>query len=321
MIYSKSPLAIAILVALSSNVFASTETCPDGVCAGPITSQEQADNIKFNDDKTTLNFKDDGFVLSNSETNDFSLRGKGDVIIKGSGTIIAFSADVGRDAAFRDMKNLTIESDNKDAKSTILLSGKGDKNLRFGITPGDHGEESVIDNLHIVANSGNALSVIPVLGGSELGVSIRAIKTVIETKAEDGIAVDLGGIFGSEEARADFTIGHSDTDETGQEVGLPEDAQRDITFKSPYLALKATNGAGFIVEAHRGKITFDGSVDVSKNGSMELGWGSPDNFDWFPDEWNEQGDEVYPPRYLEQINLIGGTHRSALSISNGALVT
>lgn len=340
--HSKSPLAIAILLALSSNVFAAPGAiCPGGVCEGPITQQAEVNDILFNDDKTTLTFKgNDGFDvgLSNDDLTRISkIEGKGDVTIKGNSTVINHTGP--SNVNIYGMKNLTIESDNVDGKATINLTGSDNemynhdehgeliasKKLIFGHAPGkDMTEGQYLDSLTITAKNGNAFTVKPEeRHDGKLDVRIRAKKVLIETEAKDGIAVEANGNYGLKKGYADFAFGYSE-DNDGNELGLPEDKDRDITLKSPNLALLATNEGGFIVEASGGELKFEGSVEVSKNGWLEAGWGNPDHLEWFPKEWiegeNDEETEYYAARYLDRITLLG-TKDSALKVENGGLVT
>lgn len=328
--HSKSPLTLAILLALSSPVFAAPGAiCPDGVCEGPITQQAEVDDILFNEDKTTLTFKgQDGFDVGLRQedlTRISRIEGKGDVTIKGSSTVINHTGF--SDVNIYGMKNLTIESDNVDGKATINLTGNDSqsKKLIFGHAPGkDMTEGQYLDSLTITAKNGNAFTVKPEEGhDGKLDVRIRAKTVLIETEAQDGIAVEANGNYGLKKGHADFAFGYSE-DNDGNEIGLPEDKDRDITLRSPNLALLATNEGGMIVEANGGKIHFDGSVEVSNNGWLELGWGKPEHFDKFPEEWLDEDSGYYNnnARFLDSIILSGSKNqKAALIMENGGFVS
>jgi len=331
--YSKSPLAIAILLALSSHVFADTgAVCPDGACAQPITTQTEINAISFNEDKTVLTFANgDGFVFTKQENASLT-NAKGDVSLHAKESVIKLSSD-GTESEHANL--FVIQGEN--LQSLTLSSEKGptvevstnDAQLKLGGSSGNYVNELTISAKDGVAVKGEAKKAGTYSGKFNTGdIYLYALNTTI--KSEKGNAIEAGGVdYGT---FAESVYSNENTDDSLdvyseiviEEVG-DKNHERKILIQSPEKSLVATNGGGLIVEGEGGEITFKGSVDVSKNGFLELGYGDYRTFEDFPDDWkdwDDEGagdDEPFKVRYLDKI-AIHGTTDSALKMSNGALV-
>lgn len=177
----------------------------------------------------------------------------------------------------------------------------------------------------ISVDNGSAFSVKNGPENTLATVKLNALDTRIQTNS--GIAMHLDGP--SDVSVQSILNGNNEIDDKLNK-------QRSVWLKSKDAqSLVVTNGGKFVVEGtdgaghDEGDVTFDGSVEISNNGSMEMGFGEFGTYKYFPVEWKEgEFDEgsAYV-RTLRKIDITGTKSTpnqdgktAALRVKDGALV-
>lgn len=155
-------------------------------------------------------------------------------------------------------------------------------------------------------------------------VKLNALDTRIQTNS--GIAMHLDGL-------SDVSV---QSILNGDQIDDKLNKQRSVWISSKDAqSLVVTNGGKFVVEGtdgagrDEGSLTFDGSVEISNNGSIEMGFGDFGTYQYFPAEWKEgESDEGSDyVRTMRSITITGTKSTpnkdgktSALRVNDGALV-
>ena len=312
--YSKNPLTVAILLALSSNVFAS-DVCVDGVCS-TITTQEQLNHVGLNGQTAsdiTLNFAQSGISGSDPSHGDLDVQGNKNVVtLNGKGTVLSLGNEQKslQLMSVYGMDSLVIESENTDGKGAIHLVNSNTELLLGRKENTSKGE--YLKSLRISSENG---PVFHVEAGQSDGTSsqklddwalksdvrIYALNSYLETK--NGIAIIADG-----DSNDIMEGAHSDI----EFVDIGDKAQT-VTIISPDKAIKATNGGGFMVSA--GSVDIQGSIEVDRNAWVELGY---DNKYTFPPAWVDNGFETDPQsKVLEKVSIVSDSKTPALNFADG----
>lgn len=317
---SKTPVALAIMLALSGTAFAQTT----------ISSQDQIDEIQWNNTETTLNFDTDGFKSTSAFLN---VKGQGGKLsITGPGSMISQTDTT---LSIRGVKELDIHSTGDNA-AVSMTAGDYDNYLYLGHVNQSNDNDNYVtsaeylDKLTITADSGKAFEV--TYGNdnwAKTDVRVFAVDTKIESKTDTAVYVggnpeDVMNAFIDDDsdkgaAHSDFAI--EDLETSDASVNEAYNKARTVLLKSPTYSLVAENGGGFIVEGEGGRIDFEGSVKVNNGSWLELGWSSINN-DLFPEEYMESDltEEDFEPRFLDNITLSGTEVDAALRVTNGSEV-